>query len=279
MLNPIKYTNSKGQVVDFRKYETVVYKAQFHSANWNVETVSQQYGVSVSSYGKDPLELEMTIAVRSNQKANILNDIFEIFETDIFNNALGKLYFGDYYINCVIISNSTVPSEDFYGAEATFTIYAPYPFWIKEIKKDFLAEESEKTNIGLNYPYNYKYDYTPEQKGLATWYVDHFTSSNFQMYIYGECLNPRILINGYPYEVFVSLQKNEYLVIDNLNNNNTITQYRNNGTTVNLFDFRGGKDTNQSVFQKIPSGNLKINWSGDFSFSIKLFLERGVPEW
>lgn len=279
MLKPLKYVNSQGKVVDFRKFETVVYKAQFHSSTWTVETVTQQYGVSISTYGKEPLELEMSIAVRSNQKADVLNNIFEIFETDIINNTLGKLYFGESYVNCVIISNTTLPSEEFYGAENTFSVYVPYPFWIRETENTFFTETVTSTDLGLDYPYNYTYDYTPEPKGVALWYVDHFAPSDFQITIYGECVNPRILINGYPYEVFVTLQKNEYLIIDSTNNNNTVTQYRSNGTTVNLFDLRGGKDTNQSIFKKIPSGNLKINWSGNFSFSVKLFLERGVPKW
>ena len=99
------------------------------------------------------------------------------------------------------------------------------------------------------------------------------------MTMYGPCTNPLVNINGHSYQVYVTLAEYEYLVIDTTNNNNTITQYRKNATTVNLFDLRGGKNTNQSVVTPIPSGNLLINWNGNFNFSLKLYLERGVPKW
>lgn len=275
----LKYVNSLGEEVDFRKYETQIYQGQFHSSNWNVETIEQNYGTTITGFKKEALNLEIIVAIRGFKKENTLNNIFEIFEKDIFSNKLGKLYWGDYYINCVILSNETIPSETFYGAETSLMVYAPYPFWIKEISRDFIKESEEENNIGLDYPYDYMYDYTPDLKGLRTWYVDHFAPSNFNMIIYGPVVNPRILINGYPYEVFVTLQQNEYLIISNVNNQNTVVQYRNNGTTLNIFDLRGGKDTNQSIFKQIPGGNLTINWSGDFSFTIKLFTERGIPKW
>lgn len=275
----LEYINSFGEKVDFRKYENRIYKGQFHSASWQAEEIEQQYGTLISSFKKDALKLDMTVAVRGENSKNTLNLMFEIFEKDVLSNKLGKLYWGDYYINCVILTNETIPSETFYGAETSLMVYAPYPFWIKEISRDFIKESEEENNIGLDYPYDYMYDYTPELKGLRTWYVDHFAPSNFNMIIYGPVVNPRILINGYPYEVFTDLSKGEYLIIDTLNNKNTIMKYRNNGTVLNVFDLRGGKENNQSIFNKIPSGNLTINWSGDFSFTIKLFTERGIPKW
>lgn len=275
----LQYVNSKGQIVDFTQFQTKIYKGNFHTSAWNFETIEQQFGVSIANVKKDPLILDMTVAIQGFSKEETLNNMFDIFETDIFNNTLGKLYWNDYYLNCFISSNSTEPSSTFFGAETTLQIYAPYPFWIKEIKKDFFGNVNEVTNTGLNYPYNYLYNYTPDPIGIAYWYVDHFASSNFNIIIYGPVVNPRVLINGYPYEVFVTLQENEYLIIDNTNNQNTITQYRNNGTTLNLFDNRGGKTTGQSIFQPIPSGYLTLNWSGSFDFTIKLFIERGIPKW
>lgn len=275
----LEYINSFGEKVDFRKYENRIYKGQFHSASWQAEEIEQQYGTLISNFKKDALKLDITVAVRGENSKNTLNSMFEIFEKDILSNKLGKLYWGDYYINCVILTNETIPSETFYGAETSLMVYAPYPFWIKEISRDFIKESEEENNIGLDYPYDYMYDYTPDLKGLRTWYVDHFAPSNFNMIIYGPVVNPRILINGYPYEVFTDLSKGEYLIIDTLNNKNTIMKYRNNGTVLNVFDLRGGKENNQSIFNKIPSGNLTINWSGDFSFTIKLFTERGIPKW
>ena len=54
------------------------------------------------------------------------------------------------------------------------------------------------------------------------------------MVIYGPCVNPKVLMNGYPYEVLTTLEKNEYLIINS--SEQTIMKYLSNGTIANLFD-------------------------------------------
>ena len=94
------------------------------------------------------------------------------------------------------------------------------------------------------------------------------------MIVYGPCVNPRILINDQVYEVFTTLESNEYMIIDS--RDYTVHKYLANGTVQNLFDNRR---LEQSVFEKIPSGLLRINWSGDFGFDLILFLERREARW
>ena len=88
------------------------------------------------------------------------------------------------------------------------------------------------------------------------------------------CVNPKILINDYPYEFFVTLESREYLIIDS--QRRTIRRYLTNGTVQNLFNQRAQK---QTVFERIPSGILNINWSGDYGFDLTLFLNRREPPW
>ena len=46
------------------------------------------------------------------------------------------------------------------------------------------------------------------------------------------------------------------------------------GKEINLFDYR---DKTQSVFERIPGGNLRLNWTGTFGFDLTLFEERSEP--
>lgn len=100
------------------------------------------------------------------------------------------------------------------------------------------------------------------------------TQEPHEMIIYGPCVNPKILINDYPYEFFVTLESREYLIIDS--QRRTIRRYLTNGTVQNLFNQRAQK---QTVFKRIPSGLLNINWSGDYGFDLTLFLNRREPPW
>ena len=94
------------------------------------------------------------------------------------------------------------------------------------------------------------------------------------MTIYGPCENPRILINGYPRQIFTSLESNEYLVIDS--RDSTVIKHLANGTTVSVYNSR---QFQPSIFEKIPSGLLSIDWTGLFGFDVTLFLERSEPKW
>lgn len=277
----LKYINSQGQEIDFRKFETQIYQAALHSYTWTYEGTAQRYGSTVDRFGKDVLEYEMIVAARGSQstKETNLNYITEVTERDVIDGVQGKLYWGDYYLSCNIISANTVPSEAFFGAEKTMGVFAPFPFWIKEETKQFFPAGSGggSTATFLDYPYDYSYDYTPPIAGVESWNINHYAASDFTMTIFGACENPRILINGWAYEVFDTLESGEYIIIDSRNNPvPSITKYRTNGTTANLFSKRG---LEQSVFEPIPGGNLTVNWNGNFGFNITLFEQRSEPAW
>lgn len=121
---------------------------------------------------------------------------------------------------------------------------------------------------------DYNYDYSYETPGIRTWNLDHYATSEFKLTIYGYCENPRILVNGYPYQIFGTVEENEFLVIDS--REKTVTHYLNNGTTENWFDFRNKEN---SVFEPLPSGNLTLTWDGTYGFDILAYLERSEPRW
>ena len=276
-MRQLKYVNSKGDVIDFRNYDTQIFQGNFHTYEWSYEGTEQQYGSTVDRFIKDTLNYEMIVAARGGEKERetSLNYITEVTEYDIVNNVQGKLYWSDYYLSCNILSATVEPSENFYGAEKTMGIFAPYPFWIKELKKHFYpGNSSEENSAVLDYPYDYNYDYTPAEGGSELWVTDHYASSNFEMTIYGPCIDPKININGYPYEIFDTVEKGEYIVINS--KNTTVIKYRNNGTTADLWDYRAKE---YSIFKKIPGETLSVNWSGSFGFDVVMYLERSEPKW
>lgn len=275
-MRQLKYINSQGEVVDFRDFNTQVFKAGFHDYAWDYDGTSQRHGITISQFTKKELKYEMTIAARGNNKGGNLNEVTDVTEYDVVNNVQGRLYWGDYYIKCNIISSETSPSDEFFGAEKKMEIMAPYPFWIRELSKSFYKGSSGEGAGGafLDYAYDYAYDYSRPASGSMDWNVNHYAPSEFEMVVYGPCINPRILINGYPYTFYDSVETGEHVVIDS--QNNSVLKYRTNGTVADLYDLRG-KD--KSVFEPIPGGELAINWPGTFRFDITLYIERSEPRW
>lgn len=272
----LEYVGSAG-TIDLTQFNTQIYKGGFHSYEWTYKATEQALGVKIDQFTKEPLTYEMTIAARGNQttKENNLNLIQDITERDVVNKTPGKLYWKDWYIDCYIIAAETYPSDDFFGAERVMTILAPYPFWIREVSKSFLPVNRDQENAGgLDYDYDYDYDYALDVPGQQRWNVDHYASSEFQMILYGYCQNPRVMIGDYPYQVFDTCEEGEYIVIDS--RNRTVEKHLNNGDVTNVFDLRAKEN---SVFEKIPGGNLLVTWAGTFGVDITLFTERSEPKW
>ncbi|MFR2850645.1 M56 family metallopeptidase, partial [Hungatella sp.] len=60
-----------------------------------------------------------------------------------------------------------------------------------EETKEFFPQSEAGKDEGLDYLYDYSYDYTAQKEGTASWYIDHYASSEFIMTIFGPCANPR----------------------------------------------------------------------------------------
>lgn len=273
-MKQLKYLNSQGEIIDFRDFDTQILEGNFHTYEWTYDGISRQYGQDIERFRKDPLKYEIVVAARGDGKEENLNRITEIIEYDIQNKKSAKLWWGDYYLKCFIVSSATSPSEKFYGAEKTLGVLAPYPFWLREIHRTFPAVTVAISEEYLDYPYDYSYDYAGSGDN-ATWFIDHYADSNFEMIIYGPCIDPRITINGHPYYVYDTVEKGEYIKVNS--EDNTVIKYRTNGTTKDLYDYRGKIEGR--LFEKIPSGNLSIGRNGNFGFDLKLFLERSEPAW
>ena len=239
----------------------------------------QEIGADVYGFEKEPKTYQITLTFRGplEERKAKMDELTNCFEYDVVNLTPGRIWFGNYYIDCYIKDmSSKVSSTRNCWTDMELGIYCPYPMWAEEGSKSFYPDSADNGEIYnfLDYPYDYQYDYSKPLSGTEHWYVDHYRSSNFQMTIYGPCANPRIIIAGQVYQVYDTLEAHEYIVIDS--RKKTIIKRLANGTEQNIFY---KKATGNSIFTEIPSGDILINWSGEFGFDIVVYKERSVPEW
>lgn len=122
----------------------------------------------------------------------------------------GRLYFGRYYLRCYIVASAKSEWECDSGiVDNTLTLATDYPFWIQEASKQFFPQPDIVIESGFEYQYDYEYEYASDTVGTVSWPTDHFASSEFLLIIYGPCSDPRLLINGYPYQEYDVLENNE----------------------------------------------------------------------
>ena len=282
------YVNNRGDRIDLSDYPYIFQEGNL--LNWTYSYSTDSLATRDVTYGYKMAAKTIPVKVavlcdyaiqleeRKEQWKEAVDHLADVVQADVIDGKDGRLYTDTgFYLSCKIIgSEKTDWRMGLPIMFNTLTVLSDNPVWIREETKEFFSQSEVPApeNGFLDYEYDYEYDYTAQKIGISDWYIDHYQANEFKMTIFGPCVNPRILVNGYPYEVFDTLEAGEYIVIDS--RDNSVVKHLVNGTTQNVYDLRA-KD--QSVFEPIPSGYLNISWSGTFGFEITLYIERGEPRW
>lgn len=281
-----------------------------HKYEWDVEATETRYGEKVGRFTKKSTVYSVTLTFRGciSERKRFMDELTNAFESDVANQNPGKIFFGDYYIPCYIISSESGVSETWNNwSIKKIDIYCPYPFWCRDKTYHFLASPEQiidanmreeidsvldNSEVTPDYPYEYPYGfatrYKPAIKKVLYDYKydyyrnhtvgkldnDHFAGSDFRMIVYGPCTHPEIRIGGNVYCVSTTLYDSEYMVIDS--RGRTVTRYARNGVQENLFNAR---DKENNVFEKIPPGKSAVKWNAQYPFDVILFQERSEPAW
>ena len=270
----ITYEASSGRVYNLKTNGILIKEANFHAWTFNPEGTDLQYGRRVSRFSREPAEYSTTLLFHGPRykRAQMITQLHEDFELDIRTKKMAKVTWGGWYIDCYVSASSTDPAACDW-TENTIAIYCPNPFWRKQEKKSFLPQdEPPVSQTFLDYQFDYNYDYFLGAIGNERWVRTFPFAADFRMTIFGPVSDPRVAVNGYPYQIDDTLESTEYIVIDSMNN--TVTKYLANGMNVSIFDKR---NKTNSVFEKIPAGNLSLTWTGLFGFDLVIFDERSEP--
>lgn len=203
----------------------------------------------------------------------IMNRLNEIADIDIIEQKPGKLWVGDYYLECYITELDPKDYDDiFYTVDVDATIEAFTSYWVNKSMHTFHSY-GITSNYNKRYPGRYPYRYA---NGLKSNYLinPNYTPSNFQMIIYGPVVNPQVMVGNNTYLVNIVLEEGEYLLIDS--RNKTITKFLKNGEKVNAYHNR---QKGKEFFEKIRTGRQIVQWTGKFDFDIIVIEERSAPKW
>lgn len=274
----LKYTASSGNEYDLKAQGLIRTKtANYHRWEWGVVGTALQYGTRISGFSREAAVYTTQLIFDGplDERKTLIEDLHEDFELDVRNMTPGRVTWGDYYIDCYVTASSTQPDINNVWTDNDVSFYCPHPFWTRELTKQFIIHDEEQQDSGfLEYAFDFDYDYFYGQSGADIWITRVPFKSDFKLTIYGPVADPRVVVNGHPYQVFDTLEPGEYIVIDS--RNNKVTKYLTSGTTSNIFDKRNKAE---SVFEQMPAGNLTVNWTGTFGFDITLFEERSEPRW
>lgn len=271
MFERLKYVNHINEVVDFGVYGVYVNTSDLHDYEWKVTSKGNK--ISSLKYGVQSRKLPVIIMCDTEEEGIATrNKLFETFEKDVLAMQHGKIIVGNYYFKCYVTKST---KSDYQNSmrymSITLTLSSDYPYWVKESQNAFGAVA--QTGEGLDYPFDFVYDYFTDIASTALNNTS-FVASNFKLIVYGACANPAINIAGHMYQVDCEVGEGEYLTVDSTTKKIFVT--KNDGTIVNCFNSR---NKNSYIFEKIPSGNNAVTWSGEYGFDVILMEERSEPKW
>lgn len=209
------------------------------------------------------------------------DEMMAAFLGDVRKKKPGALYVNECYLSCYIYAAK--PAEAFFDngwQTVDLKIVTDHPVWVYEQKISIqpIASDTKAASDAKTYPYGYEYGY-PIGQSAVRFSVDHYADSDFRMIIYGPAADINITIAGHPYIVHYQVEAGEYLTIDSRETQSAdrrIFLTRNNGEKVNVFNYR---DSEHSALQKIPAGELTIDYSRLYGIDLTLYLERSEPKW
>lgn len=274
MLEQLIYQNHRGEKYEFGKDGIFVKNNDLHDYEW---AVTQKGGrIAALDYAVSKRKLPITIICETEEEGiRARNRLMEVTEKDVLAMKHGRIIIGDYYFRCFVTK-----SEKKKGLwskrhmEVTLTLTSDFPYWVKE-EEHFFNRIGEGFDWGknLDFAHDLPYDF---YSGTGSKILNNtgFVPTNFRMVIHGIVTNPIVYISGHAYQVLCDVAKGETLTIDSIKK--TITLTAANGTETNVFNLR---NRDSYIFEKIPPGDNRVIWTGNFKVDVTLLEERSEPGW
>lgn len=274
MLDKFYYVNNDGEKVIFGENGLFANYNDLRDYEWSFSDDNR----IVSGFYKDVSSKSIPAVIVKNslsERIEARNRIFEAVEKDVLSGKKGKIYIGEWYLNCWItaIENSNyLRHADFSKIELTVT--TDDPFWYRNEMFSFSAISGTATG-GIEFPFDFTFDLQQSKLGQNNIDNSEPFPAAFQITAYGPCSeNVSIKIGGHTYQVNVGLNAGENLVIDS--KNKTITKVLQDRSEISAMRYRYKKE---SVFESIQPGNNELTWNGNFGFDILLLHRRSEPDW
>lgn len=260
--------------------------ANFHTYEWDRDVTERNAGETVNRFFRPAIEYE-TELVFMGRRGDVREQLYAMhasWERAILEQTPGRLSWGSAYIPCYITASDTHPDENWDQNLWTVNeiiIYCPNPFWIEESSYQIPALVKDGTYHshikGYNYQYSYGYDETFAND--CEIYIDHYTTSNFVLTAYGPFAELYVEMGGNVYNIKYPAARGERIIIDS---RSTAGPYRrayirrSDGTTQSVFNYR---NQDFSIFEKLPYGNVKIEYARTYDLALTVYKERSEPRW
>lgn len=257
------YKNSKNKTISLEDGVIRLKNGLIHQYRWNPKATKLRFGELVEAFEKDALSYELTFRIRGDieERKQFLNEFVGITEADVLANMPGRLYVGDYYLDCYILASETGKSSDFtHWSEKKVAVYAPHPFWKKEVKYYIPPVDIEGEIEFFEVPVRFV--------------NSHYADTDYILTAYGPFEFLLFQMNGEHHIVNAPCQDGEKIILNT--QKETVVKIDAEGNEANIYS---AQDFSNDIFRPIPPGAVEFNYSRRNPMGLTLLVERSEPEW
>lgn len=273
----ITYTNHLGDVVRVADGGNLhLMKTDLLDHRWEYESDGQRiWGLRLAAR-----EFELPIGMLGGSLSE-RTELYRALEADAVAAELGTLEFQGYSLICLPVASSLAAWWFSDGIEErSVEFVAPRPLWTREVVSRFpIVAASERDNVDLDYPHDYRHDWRRGTSAARTIRVDTVGPAEFRLIVYGPASNPLVTIGGNRYQVNVTVPASSRLELDT--RDRTVRLVGAYGDATNCYDQRerGRRGGGSYAFQPLPRGTSVITCDNTFGFDIIVHDERTEPAW
>lgn len=272
MLEKIIYRNHSGEEIKSAEGGIYVNENDLRDHEWSHLESSGKIVEFYRGIVKKTIPL-IVIADGDAEGVRIKNELLSIAEKDVISVKPGKIIIGDFYMTGYITESKK--SKYLYSnkyTEYNLKFVSDNPFWITE--STIIYERKSRPETGfLDYPYDYRYDYTPNLNSVFLENTE-VAPCDIKMVIQGPCLNPEICIGENKHQVMTELSSYEYIVLNT--SERTAYKVSYNGAISNVW---GSLNRDYDNFKKVPGGKHIVTTNGNFKVQITAYISRSEPRW
>lgn len=275
MLENFIYENHLGQRFIGLDNKVYLNSNDLRDYSWSYDTINNR----ISRLYRDPTDRKLPLIVcctTEAEAAEVKNRLLDLTEIDVEAMQPGKIYVGGYYTTG-FITGSKKKDYRIHGrfCYIDLVLTSSNPVWCAEKTHVFGGSNGieQSAQGGFDFPYDYKHDYsvTTNSRQIV---CDTVRGSKFKLKIYGDTVNPTVMIGGHSYTVYGEIKAGETVVIDS--QSKTIVLTTASGAKVNWFNNRDREDY---IFEPIPPGMNNVLYNGAFKFDLTVIEERSEPKW
>lgn len=271
MLERFTHTNSKGETLDFVSLGIFINYNQLRNYEWSVQSENNQIKGFTRGIVKKTIPFVFYV---SEEKSNLIKDMFfEHFEIDVLTGRKGYFLINGYKYHCFVtksVKSDYLISERHLKISVETTTDTPY--WKKEKTSTIDFKNITGETNALKYPFAYPFTY----KGSNSVNVinEAFFESDAIIRVYGEAINPLVMIGDNVYQVNDAISEKEYIEINT--SERTIYKFSVFGDKTNIFEKRNKQ---YDIFKRVPSGSNIVSANGLFKVDIVIMDKRSEPKW